>query len=123
MGIDITDQNLMLKIHEITEALKRQFGSDGSDLKAQQVICVAEECGEFVGAARRYLGMARRGGLIDDLALELADVIIVALVTAEVFNIDIEYWVDQKIEKIMMRGYKETPDYDPQRDLDHNYMD
>jgi NTP pyrophosphatase (non-canonical NTP hydrolase) len=90
---------------EIVDHLHQHFPELG-DLKLSQTIALAEEVGEFVGASRRFLGMARRKGSIEDVRKELADVIITALVTAYVFGIDIQYTVDCKLEEIFNRGWR-----------------
>lgn len=51
-------------------------------LLAQQVMCVVEEAGEFVGAYRRHAGMARRTGPWSEVEAELADVLMATHVTA-----------------------------------------
>lgn len=56
----------------------------------RQVLALAEEAGEFVGAYRRAAGMARRTGGWDQVRDELADVAITAHVTACVLDIRIE---------------------------------
>jgi NTP pyrophosphatase (non-canonical NTP hydrolase) len=58
------------------------------DLAQQQVLCLAEEAGEFVGAYRRWAGMARRQGSWADVRAELADVAITAYVTAHVLEVE-----------------------------------
>jgi NTP pyrophosphatase (non-canonical NTP hydrolase) len=58
-----------------------------NDLAQQQVFCLAEEAGEFVGAYRRWAGMARRAGRWEDVEAELADVALTASVTAEVLGL------------------------------------
>lgn len=75
--------------------------------KVRQVIAMGEEVGEFVGAARRFMQMARRDGPFEDVEKELADVVITSYVTAEVFGIDLERAIERKIQKILTRGYKE----------------
>jgi NTP pyrophosphatase (non-canonical NTP hydrolase) len=56
----------------------------------RQVLALAEEAGEFVGAYRRAAGMARRTGTWDDVEAELADVAITAYVTAHVLDLDVD---------------------------------
>lgn len=73
---------------EITQRLREHFPD--TDLAQQQVLCLAEEAGEFVGAYRRWAGMARRSGPWEDVQAELSDVAITAYVTAHLFNIDID---------------------------------
>lgn len=80
-----------------------------TDLKQQQVMCLAEEAGEFVGAYRRFAGMARRSGPFDDVKAELADVAITAYVTAQVLGIDLDEAIREKAEKIMSRGWRDKP--------------
>lgn len=75
---------------------------------ARQIIAMAEESGEFVGAARRYIGMARRSGTFEEMASELADVVIVAMCTADVFDVDIEEAVKSKLDKILNRPIRDN---------------
>lgn len=70
---------------EIVERLREHFPD--TDLSQQQVLCLAEEAGEFVGAYRRWAGMARRTGSWEDVKAELADVTITAYVTAELLGV------------------------------------
>ncbi|MGI8449400.1 MAG: hypothetical protein ACR2MP_19920, partial [Streptosporangiaceae bacterium] len=44
-------------------------------LRVQQVLCLAEETGAFVGAYRRWAGLARRTGPWDDVQAATADVL------------------------------------------------
>lgn len=80
------------RARDLVEAL-RGAGWTG-DLRLQQTLCVFEEAGEFDGAARRYLGMARRSGLLSDVRTELADVVITCYVTAQVFKVDLDEIVE-----------------------------
>lgn len=95
--------NMSAKARQIIRALN----DAGYDPKNLAAIALAEEVGEFVGAARRYMGMARRNGSFDELSLELADVVITAFVAAEVFDIDIEMVVEDKLRTIFNRGWRE----------------
>lgn len=72
-----------------------------------QIMALAEETGEFVGAMRRWRGMARRRGTEDEAKAELADVIISAYGMAEVMGWDADEIVKTKLDKIMNRGWKE----------------
>ncbi|MCO6011541.1 hypothetical protein NE236_41980 [Actinoallomurus purpureus] len=65
--------------------LAANFPAD--QLPHQQIFCLAEEAGEFVGAYRRWAGMARRRGPWDDVRMELADVVLTAHVAALVLDI------------------------------------
>jgi NTP pyrophosphatase (non-canonical NTP hydrolase) len=92
---------------EITSKLRENFPD--SDHALRQVLCLAEEAGEFVGAYRRWAGMARRTGPFEDVEAELADVVIVAYVTAQVLGIDLDAAVGEKAGQIMTRGWRDKP--------------
>jgi NTP pyrophosphatase (non-canonical NTP hydrolase) len=66
---------------EIAEHL-HEAGFDPATAVQRQVLALAEEVGEFVGAYRRWSGQARRTGTFADVQAELADVVITAYVTA-----------------------------------------
>ncbi len=72
-----------------------------------QALCVAEEAGELVGAYRRWAGKARRRGTRQELADEVADVLIVTAVFAQRAGIDLTSAVTAKLEKIYARGWRE----------------
>ncbi len=83
---------------------------DPSEARVRQVLALAEETGEFVGAFRRAEGMARRTGPWADVQAELADVVITAYVTAQVLGIDLDTAVTAKTGVIFTRGWREqTP--------------
>lgn len=82
------------------------FGDNLADLRVQQIIALAEEAGEFVGAARRYMGMARRSGTHNEMAKELADVVITAFVTAHIFDIDLPSEISDKLDIMFSRGWR-----------------
>lgn len=54
----------------------------------QQVLCVAEEAGEFLASYRRWRGLARRPGSREEMEAELADVLITCYVTALLIDKD-----------------------------------
>ena len=83
-------------------------GFPKSEAATRQVFNLAEEVGEFVGAYRRWKGMARRKGTFDDVAKELADVVITAYVTAEELGISLESEIAAKLEVIYSRGWHEA---------------
>lgn len=85
--------------------LREHFPADGE--QARNVLCLAEETGEFVGAYRRWSGMARRSGSFEDVAAELADVAITAYVVAESLGIDLDAAWRRKAEEIVTRGWRE----------------
>src|SRR5688500_5156091 len=59
----------------------RANGFDQESAQNRQVLNLAEEVGEFVGAYRRWAGKARRSGTAEEMYAELADVVITAFVT------------------------------------------
>lgn len=87
--------------------LAEHFPAD--QLPQQQVLCLAEEAGEFVGAYRRWAGMARRRGPWEDVRVELADVVLAAYVTAQVLGIDLDEAIREKAVDITTRGWREPP--------------
>lgn len=78
-------------------------------LPLQQVLCLAEETGEFVAAYRRWAGLARRTGPWEQVAAELADVVITAYVTARVLGIDLDAAWREKAGFILARGWRDQP--------------
>lgn len=82
-------------------------GFPKSEAATRQVLNLAEEVGEFVGAYRRWKGMARRKGTFDDVAKELADVVITAYVTAAELDVDLDAEIAAKLEVIYSRGWHE----------------
>ena len=73
----------------------------------RQALALAEEVGEFVGALRRYEGLARRSDTLAHVSEELADVVITAFVTARELNIDLDAEIDKKTAVIYSRGWRE----------------
>ena len=102
-----TQPDLTALAEKIVRNLVQHFDTDR--LAVQQVMCVAEEAGEFVGAYRRFAGMARRSGPFDDVKEELADVVITSFVTAQVLGIDLDAAIREKAEKVMSRGWRDKP--------------
>lgn len=72
-----------------------------------QIYALAEEVGEFVGAMRRWRGMARRNGTEEEAQLELADVVISAYVMAEILGWNLAELIETKANKVLTRGWKE----------------
>ena len=89
------------------EYRKRNAEHTDTEQRHAQVLCVAEEAGEFVGAYRRFMGMARRRGSHEEMSLELADVVISAFVAADICGIDLVDSIDFKLAKIFSRGWSE----------------
>jgi NTP pyrophosphatase (non-canonical NTP hydrolase) len=69
-----------------------------------QMLCLAEEVGEAVQAYRRATGRARSTAPWSAVAEELADVVIVAYVTAELAGIDLDDAIKTKLAAIEARG-------------------
>jgi NTP pyrophosphatase (non-canonical NTP hydrolase) len=90
----------------IADQLRRN-GFDPATAVQRQVLGLAEETGEFVGAYRRWSGQARRSGTADEMVEELADVIITAFVTAHELDVDINAAIGAKLAKIHTRGWRE----------------
>lgn len=88
--------------------LKTLLAENGFADRDGQVLNLAEEVGEFVGAYRRWTDRARRSDTLDHVEEELADVVITAFVTAAVLDIDIEKAVDAKVGVVLTRGWKES---------------
>lgn len=77
------------------------------DRVSYQGLAVAEETGEFVGALRRYKGLARRRGTFEELCEEWADVVLTAYITAYELGIDPDKAIASKVDKIYSRGWRE----------------
>jgi len=71
-----------------------------------QALCVAEEAGELIGAYRRWAGKARRAGEFSEVVSEIADVLIVTALFAEMLGVDIDEAIAGKLDKIYARGWK-----------------
>lgn len=80
----------------IAAKLREHFPAE--DERDRQVLALAEEAGEFVGAYRRAAGMARRTGTWDDVEAELADVAITAYVTAHVLDVTVDLPAERDTE-------------------------
>ena len=91
----------------VVEHLREHF--DPTGLAVQEVLCLAEEAGEFTAAYRRWAGMARRRGTWDEVCAELADVVITAYVTARVLGIDLDAAWHAKADLILSRGWRQPP--------------
>lgn len=84
-------------------------GFPKATLPAQQVLCLAEETGEFTGAYRRWAGLARRTGTWEEVTAELADVVIAAYTTAAALGIDLDTAWRAKAAVILTRGWRQPP--------------
>jgi NTP pyrophosphatase (non-canonical NTP hydrolase) len=87
-----------------------EAGFPAETMRAQQVMCMAEEAGKAVKAARRYMGLARTPGTLEELTEELADVAIASAAMAEAFGIDLNGAVVARLQHVMERPVrKEVP--------------
>ncbi len=99
----MSDSNPLTSIARgIVDRIEGDFPKN--DLLVQQVLCLAEEAGEFVQAARRFMGMARTPGSFEDMKKELADVVLTSYVTAEVFGFSLDLEIANKLTEINDRG-------------------
>jgi NTP pyrophosphatase (non-canonical NTP hydrolase) len=98
--------DLPVSARNIVATLRRN-GFDAASGQNRQVLGLAEEVGEFVGAYRRWSGQARRSGTAEEMYAELADVVITAFVAAEEFGVDLEDLIGQKLVKVFSRGWRE----------------
>ena len=78
----------------------------------RQALALAEEAGEFVGAYRRWRGLARRTDTETHVIEELADVVITAYVTAAERGWPLERYIKDKLGVIMTRGWREVMDHE-----------
>ncbi|WP_242903689.1 MazG nucleotide pyrophosphohydrolase domain-containing protein [Actinomadura terrae] len=92
----------------VAENIRQHFPA--AEERHRQVLTLAEEVGELVGAYRRWAGMARRTGDFADVQDELADVVITAYVTAHVLDIDLDAAWRAKARHILTRGWRDRPD-------------
>jgi NTP pyrophosphatase (non-canonical NTP hydrolase) len=94
--------------HDFKTAMDRVFPGMYEREPLQPTLCLVEEAGEFAGAMRRWMGLARRNGTRIDAMQELADVVISAHVAAHVYGFDLEDAIARKWEVIMSRGFKDA---------------
>jgi NTP pyrophosphatase (non-canonical NTP hydrolase) len=86
----------------------RAHGFPAAGAVQRQVLALAEEAGEFVGAYRRWSGQARRTGTAADMRAELADVVITAYVTAHELNFDLDAAIADKLDVVFTRSWRES---------------
>lgn len=84
----------------------RAHGFPAEQAVQRQVLALAEEAGEFVGAYRRATGQARRTGTVADVHAELADVVITAYVTAHEMGFDLDAAIAAKLDVVFTRGWR-----------------
>jgi hypothetical protein len=93
----------------------RSAGFKADEGPIRQVLALAEEAGECVGAYRRWSGMARRTDTFEHFMEELADVVITAYVTAAELKAnghpaDLDYYIQGKLSVVFSRGWREDTD-------------
>lgn len=104
MAVGLVD--LPVLAERIADAL-RANGFPKVGAVQRQVLGLAEEVGEFVGAYRRWSGQARRSGTAQDMHAELADVVITAYVTAHELDMDLNAAIAEKAAVVFARGWRE----------------
>lgn len=85
----------------------RDNGFDEENAVQRQVLNLAEEAGEVVGAYRRLIGWARRSGTRGEFHREVADVVVTAYVLAEEDGFDLDAAISDKLQTIYSRGWRE----------------
>lgn len=99
---------LVTEARRVAARLNAAFpGRSQREAQNQQVLALAEEAGEFVGAYRRWSGQARRSGPVSAVELELADVVITAYITSDVLQFDLDARVAEKLAIIHSRPLRE----------------
>lgn len=88
-------------------SLNRREGITDENALDVQALCLAEEAGEVVGAYRRYAKKARRTGTLAEVRDEIADVIIVTAIFAEMLDLDLTDAVNRKLQVIYSRGWRQ----------------
>lgn len=91
---------MVVAARAIAGRLRERPGSGHLDV---QMLCLAEETGEAVQAYRRATGRARQSGEWDAVVTELADVVIVAYVTAALAGMDLDAAITAKLAGIEAR--------------------
>lgn len=74
------------------------------DFQMEALLKLAEEAGETMGAALRFLDMTRLPGTHPELARELADVVITAYRVAQVLNVNLDAAITAKAENEELDG-------------------
>lgn len=85
------------------EMLREVSANYRHEAPVRGALAVAEEAGEFVGAFRRWAGMARRPGTFEEMEHELADVVLAAFATAVSLEMDLESAIMRKGSIILER--------------------
>lgn len=114
---DITNQpDIAALANDMVKHLGEEFPAPLFEMQIRQGLALAEEAGEAVGALRRYLGVARRPGSLEELEGELADVVFTAYIMAHYTSIDLDAAIARKAEKIFSRGWR-VPSNEPNQPI------
>jgi NTP pyrophosphatase (non-canonical NTP hydrolase) len=92
------------RIAQIADNALKARGGDRDTAVLVNALCMAEEMSEAVQEIRRHLGHARRPATLDQVAEEMADVVIATLVTADLLGIDMAAAINHKLATIEGRG-------------------
>lgn len=90
---------------DISENLKASGFTEKPHLR--QALALAEEAGEFVGAVRRYYGLARRTGSLNEVRMEAADIILTMFVAAYDIGFDLAEAINEKLDVLYSRGWRD----------------
>ena len=104
------DQLTFTELDEFCEKLHNHFISTGEtpslkEMASGRMVKVSEEVGELSDAVLDYFGRQRsdKEHNADELALEIADVIIAVSILAKTFNVNVEEALRIKMAKIQKR--------------------
>ena len=104
------DQLTFTELDEFCEKLHNHFISTGEtpslkEMASGRMVKVSEEVGELSDAVLDYFGRQRsdKEHNADELALEIADVIIAVSILAKTFNVNVEEALRNKMTKIQKR--------------------
>lgn len=94
-----------LLVHELRKA--GVYEEDSTSEANRQIMALAAEAGEVIGAYLRYTGQARRSGSKEELEDELTDLILTAFATAYINGLNPDDFLERKLRVIFERGWKE----------------
>lgn len=94
-------------IAELISDELRKAGFEDETKRSRNVLKLAEEVGEFVGAFVRIAGQSRRLGTHEELASEWADVVITAFIAAWALDINPTEAIGLKLRVMFSRGWRD----------------
>ena len=100
--------DLAEQARRINVEMEKAFPKIYKEHPLQPTVLLCEEAGEFAGAIRRVMGLARRTGTLEEAAEELADVVISAYVAADVYWLALDEAIERKLVRIFERGFKDS---------------